>query len=31
MPVPKLASLKPFKLALKTALTKFNVGRWLAA
>jgi hypothetical protein len=27
MPVPKLAWLKPIKLALKSALTKFNVGR----
>jgi len=31
MPVPKLAWLKPIKLALKSALTKFNVGRCLAA
>jgi hypothetical protein len=30
MPVPKLAWLKPIKLALKSSLTKFNVGRCLA-
>jgi hypothetical protein len=31
MPVPKLAWLKPIKLVSKSSLTKFNVGRCLAA
>ncbi len=31
MTVPKLACLEPIKLALKSALTKFNIGRCLPA